>query len=282
MKIYPIETGRFRLDGGAMFGVVPKALWSRTNPADDKNRIDMAMRCMLIEDGGRLILVDNGIGHKYDAKFQKIYGVNHQHSTLDQSLHALGFDRSEITDVILTHLHFDHVGGSTEWDSIKERYVLAFPQAIHWVQKNHLQWALNPNPREKASFFHENIQPLVESGNLRMLDGETELFPHIELKVFNGHTEGQQLPLIGYKGRKILFAGDVFPTYGHIPIPYVMGYDVRPLVTMDERAKLLPWLIEQEVILFYEHDPYHECGTITQNSRGKYVSGETFSLAELG
>ena len=281
MELHAIETGRFRLDGGAMFGVVPKPLWTRTNPCDEKNRIDMAMRCLLIEEDNRLILVDNGLGNKYNEKFAGLYGVDHEHSTLDRSLEALGFNRNDITDVILTHLHFDHCGGSTEWDSIKERNVLVFPNAHHWVQKSHLAWALNPNPREKASFFSENIQPLMDSGNLRMLEGETELFPGIHLKVVNGHTEAQQLPLIEYKGRKILFAADLFPTYGHLPLPYVMGYDVRPLKTMEERSELLPWLVEEEIILFYEHDPENECGLVVKNERGKFVSGDRFTLKEV-
>jgi len=281
MNLYPIETGRFRLDGGAMFGVVPRPLWERTNPADDKNRIDMAMRCLLIEDDNRLILVDNGLGHKYDDKFKKIYAVDHEHSTLDRSLEAKGFHRSDITDVILTHLHFDHCGGTTEWHPVKERFEVVFDNAHFWVQRSHLEWALNPNPREKASFYDENLQPLVKSGQLRLLDGETELFPNLELKVVNGHTEAQQLPLIHYKGHKILYGADLFPTFGHIPLPYVMAYDVRPLETMKERAVYLPWLVDEEIVLVYEHDPYNEAGRVIRDERGRYKSGETFPLAEI-
>lgn len=281
MKLHAIETGNFKLDGGAMFGVVPKPIWQRTNPADEKNRIDMAMRCLLIEDENRLILVDNGIGKKYDDKFAGIYGLDYSAHTLDRSLEKLGFHKSDVTDVILTHLHFDHCGGSTEWHPIKERHEVAFENAHFWVQRSHLAWALNPNPREKASFFTENIQPIMDSGQLRLLDGESELFPGIQLKVVNGHTEAQQLPLINYKGRQILFAADLIPTFGHLPLPYVMGYDVRPLVTMKERGEFLPWLVKDEVVLFYEHDPYHECGTVKRNDRGKFVSDATFKLAEL-
>lgn len=281
MKLHALETGRFRLDGGAMFGVVPKSIWHKTNPSDDQNRIEMAMRCLLIEDDNRLILVDTGIGHKYDSKFAGLYGLDHQHSTLEKSLNSLGFGRDEVTDVILTHLHFDHCGGCTEWNPVKERTELVFGNAQHWVQKSHLGWALMPNDREKASFFDENIQPLVQSGNLLLLEGETELFPQIALKVVNGHTEGQQLPLIEYKGRQILFCADLFPTYGHLPLPYVMGYDTRPLLTLDERNALLPWIVENEVVLFYEHDPYNECGTVILNDRGKFVSGQSFTLADL-
>lgn len=281
MNLHAIETGRFKLDGGAMFGVVPKALWERTNPSDSKNRIEMAMRCLLIEDGNRLILVDNGLGDKYNEKFARIYAVDYEHSELDRSLKQAGFQRSDITDVLLTHMHFDHCGGSTQWNSKTERHEVAFQNAQFWVQKDHLDWALNPNPREKASFFSENIAPLVESGQLNLLEGASELFPNVELKIVNGHTEAQQLPLIHYKGRKILFAADLFPTYGHLPIPYVMGYDVRPLLTLDERQEILPWCKEEEVILFYEHDPMHECGLVTQNQKGAYVSGETFELKDI-
>lgn len=281
MNLYPIETGRFKLDGGAMFGVVPKTLWERTNPADEKNRIDMAMRCLLIELDDRLILVDNGIGDKYDDKFRKIYAVDHEHSTLERSLASHGFQKSDITDIILTHLHFDHCGGSTFYNSKTERHEPVFPEARHWVQKNHLEWALNPNDRETASFFKENIEPLMEFDVLEQLDGKTTLYDQIELHVVNGHTEAQQLPLISYKGRKILFAADLFPTFGHLPLPYVMGYDTRPLLTLEERKEFLPWLTEGEIILFYEHDPYNECGTVILNDRGKHISGETFQLSDL-
>lgn len=281
MDLHVIETGRFKLDGGAMFGVVPKPLWERTNPSDSMNRIDMAMRCLLIEEDNRLILVDNGIGHKYDEKFAKIYAVDHDHSSLERSLKDAGFSREEVTDVILTHLHFDHCGGSTEWNSVKEKHELVFSNATHWVQKNHLEWALNPNSREVASFYQENIMPIVESGNMRLLEGETELFPGIELKVVDGHTEAQQLPLIQYKGKKILYAADLFPTYGHLPLPYVMGYDTRPLLTLEERGTYLPWLAEEEIILFYEHDPENECGLVIKNDRGKFVSGDRLKLKDL-
>lgn len=281
MKLYPIETGRFKLDGGAMFGVVPKPIWQKTNPADSNNRIDMAMRCLLIEDESRLILVDNGLGHKYNEKFKGLYDVDHEHSSLQKSLDALGFGTDDITDVILTHLHFDHCGGSTTWNQMKEKHELVFENAIHWVQKKHVEWALKPNAREKASFYAENILPIVESGNLRMLDGETELFPNIALKVVNGHTEAQQLPFIAYKGKQIFFVADLFPTYGHLPLPYVMGYDTRPLLTLEEREKILPQLVEEEIVLFYEHDPYNECGTVVRNEKGAYTHGISLKLSDL-
>jgi glyoxylase-like metal-dependent hydrolase (beta-lactamase superfamily II) len=281
MKLYAIETGKFRLDGGAMFGVVPKPLWEKTNPADERNRIDMAMRCLLIEDSNRLILVDNGLGHKYDDKFKGLYAVDHEKNTLDRSLEALGFSKEEVTDVILTHLHFDHCGGSTAWHPGKERFETAFENAHFWVQRSHLEWALKPNAREKASFYDENIQPIVQSGQLRLVDGETELFPEISLKVVNGHTAAMQLPLVQYKGRQVLYAADLFPTFGHIPLPYVMGYDTRPLLTLEEREVFLPWLVEEEVVLFYEHDPVNECGTVRRNEKGAFVSDRLFKMSEL-
>jgi glyoxylase-like metal-dependent hydrolase (beta-lactamase superfamily II) len=281
MKLYTIETGRFRLDGGAMFGVVPKPLWEKTNPADERNRIHMAMRCLLIEDANRLILVDNGLGNKYDEKFKGLYAVDHAHSTLERSLEDLGFSLDQITDVILTHLHFDHCGGSTAWHPVKERFETVFDNAHFWVQRSHLEWALAPNAREKASFYDENIQPIVQGGQLRMLDGETELFPDLSLRVVHGHTAAMQLPLVRYKGRQVLYAADLFPTHGHLPLPYVMGYDTRPLLTLEERAQILPWLVEEEVILFYEHDADHECGLVTRNEKGAYMSGERFRLADV-
>ena len=281
MKLYPIETGRFKLDGGAMFGVVPKPIWQKTNPADSQNRIEMAMRCLLIEDESRLILIDNGLGHKYTEKFKGLYEVNHEHSSLQKSLDALGFSPDDITDVILTHLHFDHCGGSTAWNPMKERHELVFENAIHWVQKKHLEWALKPNAREKASFYAENILPIVESGNLRMLDGETELFPNIALKVVNGHTEAQQLPFIFYKEKQILFVADLFPSAGHLPLPYVMGYDTRPLLTLEERERILPQLVDEEIIIFYEHDPINECGTVIRNEKGAYTQGISLKLGDL-
>jgi glyoxylase-like metal-dependent hydrolase (beta-lactamase superfamily II) len=280
MKLYSIETGRFKLDGGAMFGVVPKVLWNKTNPADANNRIDMAARCLLIEDGKRLILIDNGIGQKYDAKFAGNYAMD-ESITLDASLKALGYSKADITDMILTHLHFDHCGGSTKWEEPGVRATPAFPNATYYVQKNHLAWAQAPNAREKASFLKENIEPLANSGQLQLLDGEVEFTGNIKMKIVNGHTEAQQLPLIQYKGYNILFAADLFPTAGHLPLPYVMGYDVRPLLTLDERKLFLEALSKEEMILFYEHDPVNEMGTVGINEKGAYYSSRTFKLQDL-
>jgi glyoxylase-like metal-dependent hydrolase (beta-lactamase superfamily II) len=280
MNLYAIDTGTFKLDGGAMFGVVPKVIWQKTNPADDRNLIDMAMRCLLIEDGNRLFLIDNGIGHKYDTKFQGLYAIDHS-VTLDSSLAKHGFSRSDVTDLILTHLHFDHCGGSTYFNTDKNRYEVAFPNAKIYLQKDHLALAQKPNAREKASFFKENIEPLAESGQLVLLEGNTKLSDAISLEVVNGHTIGQQLPVVRYQDKTILYAADLFPTYGHIPLPYVMGYDTQPLVTLDERAGYLKRLTEQNIILFYEHDPYNECGLVQVDEKGRYSSGETFPLTNV-
>jgi glyoxylase-like metal-dependent hydrolase (beta-lactamase superfamily II) len=280
MKLYPILAGYFRLDGGAMFGVVPKPVWSRTNPADDRNRIQLAMRCLLIEVGGRLALVDNGIGYKFDEKRTDQFGIDHSQATLEDSLAAHGFSKGDITDLIITHLHFDHCGGSTVLDA-KQEPKIDFPNARIWVQKRHLEWALEPNAREVASFLPENVKPIADWKYLETPDGNTELFEGIQVFTVNGHTEMQQLPCMQYKGRTLLYAGDLFPTYGHLPLPYVMGYDVRPLHTLDERQRFLPWVVEQNAVLFYEHDPYHECGTVQQDEKGKYKSSETFTLADL-
>lgn len=280
MQLYSIDTGTFKLDGGAMFGVVPKVIWQKTNPSDDRNQIDMAMRCLLIQDGNRLILIDNGIGHKYDEKFKNLYTIDHT-TTLDSSLKKHGFSREDVTDLILTHLHFDHCGGSTHFDSSKNRHVVSFPNAKIYLQKSHLDLADHPNAREKASFFHENIEPIHDSGQLVILNGESELFPEINIRVVNGHTAGQQLPVIHYRDKIILFAADLFPTYGHIPLPYVMGYDTQPLITLEEREVFLKWAYENNVVFFYEHDPYNECGVVTRDEKGRYKSGETFPLSNI-
>jgi len=280
MQLFSIDTGIFKLDGGAMFGVVPKVIWQKTNPADSRNLIDMAMRCLLIQDENRLILIDNGIGHKYDDKFKDLYLIDHS-VTLDSSLQKHGFSRNDITDLILTHLHFDHCGGSTHFDAAKNRHEVSFPNAKIYLQKSHLELADKPNAREKASFFEENINPIRESGQLVVLDGELELFPNIALKVVNGHTSGQQLPVIKYKDKTILFAADLFPTYGHIPLPYVMGYDTQPLITLIEREEFLKWTIDNNVVYFYEHDPYNECGVIIRDEKGRYKTGETFPLSNI-
>ncbi len=281
MRLYAIDAGRFALDGGAMFGVVPWTIWSRLILPDDRNRIPMALRCLLIEVGERLILVDNGIGHKYNAKFADIYAIDHEQATLERSLHAQGFSLSDITDVVLTHLHFDHAGGSTYRDG-EGRLRLTFSNARYYVQKSHWTWAHAPNPRERASFFPENYDLIEESGQLVLVEGDQELAPHVYLRVVNGHTEGQQLVEVHYKDKILLYAADLFPTSAHIPLPYVMAYDVRPLVTFEERTRYLPWLVEKNAVLFYEHDATVQCSTVHQTPEGRYERGEILSLADLG
>ncbi|MCS7086681.1 MAG: MBL fold metallo-hydrolase, partial [Bacteroidia bacterium] len=251
--------------------------WQKTNPADELNRIDMAMRCLLIAEDDRLILIDAGLGHKYDEKFARIYAVDHAHSTLKGSLAAAGFSPDDVTDLILTHLHFDHCGGATEYADGK--VALTFPNAIVYLQKAQWETALHPNLREKASFFPENIEPLKE--RLTLLDGPTDLFPFLRLEPVHGHSRGQQIALIQTGKYEILYAADLCPTYGHVPVNYVMGYDVEPLVSMEERARYMARAAEYGTILFYEHDPNHECGTVRKNERGAYVSDQTFPLSEL-
>ncbi len=268
MKLHTIETGHFKLDGGAMFGVVPKTLWNKLNPADENNMISLAMRCLLIEDGKRLILIDNGIGSKQDAKFFSYYYL-HGRATLDDSLKAAGFSKDDITDMVLTHLHFDHCGGSIEWNADRTAYRTAFPNATYWIGAEQWNDAMNPNPREKASFLKENILPIQESGQLKLVNAGDCVYEHMELRFSNGHTQGMMHPLIHYKGYKILYLADMIPTQAHIPVPYVMGYDVRPLDTMSEKtAVLAEAAANDKMILFFEHDPLHEACTVEQTDKG--------------
>lgn len=279
MRLYAIDTGRFALDGGAMFGVVPKVIWEKLIAPDDRNRIPMAMRALLIEEGERLILVDVGVGHKYTPKFADLYAIDHSIHTLEGELQRLGFSVQDVTDVVLTHLHFDHAGGSTKMEG--DRAMPTFPNARYYVQRSHWDWAHAPNPRERASFFPENYDPLQASGQLVLVDGETELIPAVRLRVVNGHTEGQQLVEVHYRGKTILYAADLFPTSAHLPLPYVMAYDVRPLITFEERQTYLPRLVAEEIIVLYEHDPIVECSTVVEKAPGRYERGETFSLRDL-
>jgi glyoxylase-like metal-dependent hydrolase (beta-lactamase superfamily II) len=272
MTLYPIETGNFKLDGGAMFGVVPKSLWSRTNPADDNNMIDMALRCLLIEDGDRLILIDNGVGNKQSDKFFSYYFRWGDHS-LDDSLARLGFHRDDITDVFLTHLHFDHCGGSIQWNRNRTGYEPAFKNAVFWSNENHWKWATEPNAREKASFLKENILPIQESGQLKFVPREGSAFQETSPLGFgilfvDGHTEKQMIPHIAYKGKTLVFMADLLPTVGHIPLPYVMSYDTRPLLTLREKDRFLKDAVENEFILFLEHDAHNECCTLRQTEKG--------------
>lgn len=270
MKLHRIETGNFMLDGGAMFGVVPKALWERTNPADEKNRIKMAARSLLIEDGDRLILIDTGMGNKQSDKFYGHYAIWGDH-TLDSSLQKAGFHRDDITDVFFTHLHFDHCGGAIEFNS-NGILVPAFKNARFWSHQNHWEWAKKPNPREKASFLPENILPIHESGQLELLIGTEKQLKKtalgFDILLMNGHTEKQMLPMIQYQGKTIVFAADLIPTVGHLPIPYVMGYDTRPLLTLEEKASFLDRAVANDFLLFLEHDAENELISLEQTAKG--------------
>ncbi|CAH0337333.1 putative quorum-quenching lactonase YtnP [Flavobacterium sp. CECT 9288] len=284
MKLYPIETGNFKLDGGAMFGVVPKTIWNKTNPADANNLIDIAARCLLIEEGNRLILIDTGMGNKQSDKFFGYYSLWGSHS-LDKSLAKYGFHRDDITDVFMTHLHFDHCGGSVQWNKDKTGYEPAFKNAKFWTNENHWEWATKPNPREKASFLSENILPMQESGQLHFIqrpEGDFLEKSELGFGIFfvDGHTEKQMIPHIQYKGRNIVFCADLLATAGHIPIPYVMGYDTRPLLTMPEKTKFLHAAVEQNHYLFLEHDAHNEIVTVVQTEKGVRL-GEVYRCDEI-
>jgi len=265
MKLYSIETGNFKLDGGAMFGVVPKTLWERTNPADEKNNIDMAARSLLVETNDRLILIDTGLGNKQSERFFSYYDLWGNHD-LDNSLRSHGFHRDEITDVFLTHLHFDHCGGAIQKNK-KGHFEPAFKNAQFWSNKAHWKWATVPNAREKASFLTENIQPIAESGQLMFVEDHHKNLP-FDILFFDGHTEKQMLKKITYQGQTIVFAADLIPTAGHLPIPYVMGYDTRPLLTLDEKERFLQTALENNYLLFLEHDPYHELISLKSTPKG--------------
>jgi len=264
MQLYSIDTGFFKLDGGAMFGVVPKSLWSKIHPADENNLCSWAMRCLLIEEGDKLILVDNGIGDKQDARFLSHYYL-HGDATLDKSLAAHGFHRDDITDVFLTHLHFDHCGGSIVREG--DRLVPAFKNAIYWSNERHWKWATEPNDREKASFLKENILPIAESGQLKFLEGNI-IIPEMSVRLVNGHTDAMMLPQISYKGKTIVFMADLLPSIGHIPLPYVMAYDMFPLTTLQEKKAFFEEAVAGEYVLFFEHDPINECCVLERTEKG--------------
>lgn len=272
MKIYPIESGNFKLDGGAMFGVVPKTIWNKTNPADANNLIDLAARCLLIEDESRLILIDTGMGDKQSEKFFGYYSLWGSH-TLDKSLAKYGFHRDDITDVFLTHLHFDHSGGAVQWNKDKTGYQPAFKNAKFWTNENHWQWAVNPNPREKASFLKENLLPMQDTRQLNFINRkETSYLENSELGFdilfVDGHTEKQMLPIFKYKNQTIAFCADLLATAGHIPIAYVMGYDTRPLLTVSEKEYFLNRAASENWFLILEHDAYNEVITVENTEKG--------------
>ncbi|GGW43792.1 MBL fold metallo-hydrolase [Arenibacter certesii] len=284
MKLYPIETGNFKLDGGAMFGVVPKSIWNRTNPADANNMIDLAARCLLIENGDRLILIDTGMGNKQSEKFFGYYYQWGDH-TLDRSLKKHGFHRDDITDVFMTHLHFDHCGGSVQWNKDRTGYEPAFKNATFWSNKAHWDWATKPNFREKASFLTENLLPMQESGQLRFVSrNETDFIEKSELDFgilfVDGHTEKQMLPHISYQGKTLVFVADLLPTVGHIPLAYVMGYDTRPLLTLSEKARFLDTAVKNEYYLFMEHDAHNQVCTLQHTEKGVRLK-ETHNFAHI-
>ena len=283
MNLYPINAGNFKLDGGAMFGVVPKSLWQKTNPSDSDNLIDLTARCMLIESGSRLILVDAGMGDKQSEKFFSYYKPWGDDS-LVKSINSAGFSIDEITDVFLTHLHFDHCGGSTVLNSNNVSVPL-FKNAKYWSNKNHWEWATNPNSREKASFLKENLSPIEESGQLCFLDVKSPGFNHynelgLDVLFVDGHTEKQMIPKVSYSGKEIVFMADLLPTAGHIPLPYIMGYDVRPLTTLEEKRSFLNLAVQEEYCLFMEHDANNEIITLKSTEKGVRFGG-SFTLKNL-
>ena len=284
MKLHVVETGYFKLDGGAMFGVVPKSIWQKTNPADENNMCSWALRCLLVEDGNRLMLIDTGIGDKQSEKFFAHYYL-YGEASLATSLRALGFDSNDITDVVLTHLHFDHCGGAIAWNESKSGYRPAFPNAVYWSNEAHWAWATVPNPREKASFLAENILPIQESGQLKFVERQgvytKDVFPSFDILFVDGHTESMMIPHIQYKGKTIVFMADLLPSVGHIPLPYVMGYDTRPLQTIIEKEQFLKKAADEQYVLFLEHDSVHQCCTLMQTDRGVRVD-QTFNLVDLG
>lgn len=285
MNLYPIEAGNFKLDGGAMFGVVPKTIWNRTNPADENNLIDMAARCLLIEDGEKLILIDTGMGDKQSEKFYGYYNLWGDES-IDKSLKKYGFHRDEITDIFMTHLHFDHCGGSIQWNKERTGYEPAFKNARFWSNKDHWEWAVKPNPREKASFLRENIIPMEQSGKLHFLEKEpgqnflqsTNL--GFGVLFVDGHTDKQMIPHIHYKGKTMVFMADLLPTAGHVPLPYVMGYDTRPLLTMGEKEAFLNKAADEKYYLILEHDAHNQIITVKHTEKGVRLD-QTFSFNEL-
>lgn len=280
MKLHTIETGHFKLDGGAMFGVVPKTIWNKLNPANDNNMISLAMRCLLIEDGDRLLLIDNGMGNKQDEKFFGFYDLHGNH-TLEKSMNAAGFALSDVTDMVLTHLHFDHCGGSIRWNADRTKYETTFANATYWIGEEHWNEALAPNPREKASFLKENIFPIEESGQLKLVKRGDVIYDKMDLQFSIGHTQSMMHPIIHYNGYKVAYLADMIPTQAHIPVPYVMGYDVRPLDSMKEKSAMLADAAANEkMILFFEHDPLNEACTVQQTEKGVRLK-EQVKLAEM-
>jgi len=276
MQLFPIHTGNFKLDGGAMFGVVPKSMWNKVYPADENNLINLAMRCLLVVEGERKILIDNGIGDKQDEKFFAHYYLNGNQSLIS-SLQEAGFEPRDITDVFLTHLHFDHCGGTVKYNSTNNGYELTFPNAKHWLSRQQWEWATRPNRREKASFLHENMMPVAESGKLELFSDPFELIPGFEVRIYHGHTVGQAIPFIRTGKHTVVFMADTTPTSAHVPLPYIMSYDTQPLLSLTEKEAFLHEAVANNYILFFEHDVYNECCTLENSEKGVKVK-ETLSL----
>jgi glyoxylase-like metal-dependent hydrolase (beta-lactamase superfamily II) len=281
MKLHTIDAGFFKLDGGAMFGVVPKKIWYKLNPSDENNLCTWAMRCLLIEKGDKLILIDTGLGNKQDTKFFSHYEPFGNTDILISILNA-GFNPDEITDVVLTHLHFDHCGGAVFFDNSKQKFLPTFKNAKYWTHKNHLNHAFCSNPREKASFLVENIRPLVDSGQLYFIEENQPIIEELSFEIFNGHTESMLVPIIEYKQNKIVYCADLIPSAAHLPVNFVMSYDIRPLDTMSEKEKFLQDSVNQNYILFFEHDKEIECGQIRRSERGKFELIQGLKLSEIG
>lgn len=281
MKVRVIDTGFFKLDGGAMFGVVPKVMWDKLNPADDKNLCTWAMRCLLVEEGERKVLIDCGLGNKQSEKFFSYYEP-HGEQSLEGSLSQLGIEVEEITDVFLTHLHFDHCGGAVKYNE-KQEPVTAFPNATYWSNKVHWDWAVDPNPREKASFLKENILPIQQQGQLKFLDVEdgVELFKGFRVHFVNGHTEAMMIPHIDVGDNTLIYLADLIPSRWHISIPFVMAYDMQPLVTINEKRDFLQEAAEKDYVLFYEHDPEMPCSRVKREG-DRFSMGEVISIEDLG
>jgi glyoxylase-like metal-dependent hydrolase (beta-lactamase superfamily II) len=279
MKLYPIYTGNLKLDGGAMFGVVPKILWSKVYPADNNNLCNWAMRCLLVDTGDRKILIDNGIGDYHDERFSRLYELNGEDS-LERSLAKYELTASDITDVILTHLHFDHCGGSVRYNEDRSRLIPAFSRATYWVSRAQWENASQPNKREKASFLKEYFIPILESGKLRFIDKEGELFPDITIRIYDGHTTGQIIPFIRYKNTTVVFTADLIPSAAHIPLSWMLSFDMQPMITLKEKEDFLNEAADNQYILFLEHDLYNECCTVQRTEKGVRVK-DTYTLYEI-
>jgi len=279
MKLFTVHTGNLKLDGGAMFGVVPKTIWHKLNPADDRNLCNWAMRCLLVQSGNRLVLIDNGLGDKQDTKFFSHYEPNGDFS-LEGSLRKHGFSSDDITDVFLTHLHFDHCGGSVKWNSKRDGYEVAFKNATYWSNERHWEWAVRPNAREKASFLKENILPIQESGRLKFISEGDSLFDGFKIIFVNGHTDAMMLPDLTVGNKRLIYCADLIPSTGHVSLAYVMAYDTRPLITLEEKAVFLQDVVDTDAVLYFEHDLNHECGILERTERGVKLK-ETMPLSAV-